>query len=509
MLNPSLLIAPLAALVFGVGFVWLVRRIALVVGFVDDPDERRKLQLAPIPLGGGLAIWLATWAAWSLVRSSVLAHVPGADWGGYFPVALALATLVLLVVGLIDDCQGLSGRHKLAGQAVAVFILASFGLRIWSLSAFGRVLPLGILSFPVTAAWILIVVNAYNLIDGMDGFCGSLALIGALAIAFLAWAGGRVEDAIAALALAGALGAFLLDNLPPAKVYLGDAGSLTIGMMIAALAVRACSQGPGTPVAFSPMVALVMLPLLDVAVALCRRWLTGRSLFTPDRGHVQHCLKDRLRSTHAALAAGVGLAALGAGGALLARAAGLGDTASGLAVVLAIGLLVGSDTFGGSELRLLRFRIKTILAPIWAAARGSGVRHECHLQGIRDWAAVWDNVVRAAEAGGIQRVELNIAMTAAGEAFLAHWSAPEAPEEETSWLVVHTLHARGIPLGILRLAGTADGGCCRYLDHVQEVVRMLEAHLQAAVAPPSPAVAVAAGTVTVPTGASLSATASG
>jgi UDP-GlcNAc:undecaprenyl-phosphate GlcNAc-1-phosphate transferase len=507
MLNPSLLIAPLAALVLGLGLIWLVRRLALAIGFVDDPDQRRKLQRTPIPLGGGLAVWVATWAAWSLVQFGLGGHAPGAGWGGYFPVALALATFVLLVVGLIDDRIGLRGRHKLAGQLVAVFLLASFGLRIPSLSGFGCVLPLGILSFPITAAWILIVVNAYNLIDGMDGFCGGLALVAALAIAFLAWAGGRIADAVAALALAGALGAFLLDNLPPAKIYLGDAGSLSVGMMIAALAVRACSQGPGTPVALPPMVALLMLPLLDVAVALCRRWLTGRSLFTPDRGHLQHCLKGRLRSNRAALAAGVGLAALGASGALLDRAAGLGDTASCLAVALAVGLLVGTDTFGGSELRLLQFRIKTILAPIWAAARGSGVHHECHLQGIRDWAAVWEKtLLRAAEAGSVQRVELSIEMTAAGEAFVAHWSAPEAPEEGTSWLVVHTLHARGVPVGVLRLAGTADGGCCHYLDHVQELVQMLEGHLQAAVAPPAPAVTAAA---TVTPAASLPVTASG
>jgi hypothetical protein len=89
-------------------------------------------------------------------------------------------------------------------------------------------------------------------------------------------------------------------------------------------------------------------------------------------------------------------------------------------------------------------------------------------------------------------LELSIEMTAAGEAFLAHWSAPDVPELETSWLVVHTLHTRGIPMGVLRLAGTADGGCCRYLDHVQELVQLLESRLQAAVAAPAPTVAVVA-----------------
>src|SRR5262249_35504143 len=160
-------VTPLAALFFGLGLVWLVRRVAPAVGFVDNPDLRRKLQLAPIPLGGGLAVWLATWAAWSLVQAGFLAGIPGAGWDGEFPGALAIATFVLLVVGVIDDRYGLRGRHKLAAQVVAVFILASVGLRIPSLVVFGGVVNLGILSFPVTAAWILIVVNGYNLIDGM------------------------------------------------------------------------------------------------------------------------------------------------------------------------------------------------------------------------------------------------------------------------------------------------------------------------------------------------------
>jgi UDP-GlcNAc:undecaprenyl-phosphate GlcNAc-1-phosphate transferase len=504
MLNASLLIAPLAAFFCGMLLCRVVRRVALGVRFVDNPDERRKLHEAPIALGGGLAIWVATWAAWSLAISGLLVPSPRTGSSGYFPVALPIATLVLLVVGLIDDRYGLRGRHKLAWQLVAVFTMASFGLRIHVLSGFGVDVRLGILSFPVTAAWLLIVVNAYNLIDGMDGFCGSLAMIAALAIAFLAWSGGRIEVAVLALALAGALGAFLLDNLPPAKIYLGDAGSLTVGMMIGALSIGACSHGPGTSVALPPLVALLTLPLLDVACALLRRWLTGRSLFTPDRGHIHHCLKERLRSTHTALGAGVGLAVVGAAGALLSRTAGLGDPVSALAVLVTIGLLVGTKTFGRSELRLFWFRIKASIAPIWAAARRSAVRHECHLQGIRDWAAVWDDLLRAADPESIQRIELTIDMTAAGEAFLGQWSSSEAPDEETSWLLVHTLHSRGIPMGTLRLAGNAEGGHSHYLNHVQDLVQMAEGHLQAAVATASPA---AVASVVIPTGATLPVTA--
>jgi len=111
------------------------------------------------------------------------------------------------------------------------------------------------------------------------------------------------------------------------------------------------------------MVALLTLPLLDVVTAIVRRSITGRSVFTPDRGPIHHCLRSRLGSTIAALAAGVGLATLGACGAALAKVDGLGDLAACLAIVISVGLLVGTNTFGGSESRLLLARIRTALAP--------------------------------------------------------------------------------------------------------------------------------------------------
>ena len=254
------------------------------------------------------------------------------------------------------------GRHqKLAGQVVAAVILVGLGLRIDAVSAFGIALKLGIFADLVAVFWVVLVINAFNLVDGMDGFCGSLGLVAVLGISFLASQSGRAGDAMLGLALAGALVAFLKDNLPPARVYLGDAGSMTLGLMISALSVRACCDGPGTAVALPPLVALLTLPLLDVVTAVGRRAITGRSVFTPDRGHLHHCLRSRLGSTVAAPGAAVALATLGAAGAAPVKVNGngngLGDLASCLAIVVSIGLLVGTSTFGRSESRLLWFRI--------------------------------------------------------------------------------------------------------------------------------------------------------
>jgi UDP-GlcNAc:undecaprenyl-phosphate/decaprenyl-phosphate GlcNAc-1-phosphate transferase len=488
MLDLSLIVAPLAAFLIGLCAIRAVRRVALAVGFVDNPDRRRKLHEAPIPLGGGLAVWLATWSGWGIGR---LAWPPGGGEvgdGGWFYAALAIASLVTLGVGVVDDRYGLHGLHKLAGQVVAAVILAGLGPRVDAWSCFGVEVGLGIFSYPATVLGILLVVNAFNLIDGMDGFCGSVGLVTSLAIAFLAFWSGRVGDAIVGLALAGALAAFLRDNLPPAKVYLGDAGSMTLGMMIWALAVRACSSGPVSAVSVPLLVALLALPLMDVVTAVGRRWLAGRSLFSPDLGHIHHRLRSRLGSTVAALVAAVGLATLGAGGAALAKPYGLGDRVACLAVAASVGLLVGTNTFGGSETRLLLFRIRTALAPLLARgpARRRGVRQECHLHGVRDWAGVWDALIREVEAGGVRRVELSIDMTAAGEAFHGLWSSPKAGEDGPSWSVVHTLHAGGVPAGVLRVSGSVGARRSRYLDEVEGLVRVLEGHLEADVPPPSP-----------------------
>jgi UDP-GlcNAc:undecaprenyl-phosphate/decaprenyl-phosphate GlcNAc-1-phosphate transferase len=484
------LVAPFAAFLIGVCALRTVRRIAMAVGFVDNPDRWRKLHEAPIPLGGGLALWLATWSGWGISRLCSPADTGADGDAGWFAIGLAIASFVVLGLGVIDDRHGLRALQKLVGQVVAAVILVCFGLRIDAWSAFGVEANLGILAHPVAVCWIVLVVNAFNLVDGMDGFCGSLGLVAALGISFLAYRSGRVGDAILGLALAGALAAFLRDNLPPARVYLGDAGSMTLGLMVSALSVRACSDGSSNAVSLPPLVALLTLPLLDVVTAIGRRSITGRSVFTPDRGHIHHCLRSRLGSTVAALGAAVGLATLGAGGAALVKVNGLGDLASCLAIVISVGLLVGTNTFGRSELRLLRFRIRTALTPLLTggAVRQGAIKQACHLHGIRDWAGVWDALIHKVEDGGVWRIELAIDMAAAGEVYHGLWILPVASGNDQCWSVVHNLYAGGVPAGVLQVAGSSDASQSHHLAKVEELVRMLEGQLGSDVPPSSPCV---------------------
>ena len=278
MLRMPIVIAPLVAFLIGLCAVPTARWVALECGFLDNPDRWRKLHEAPIALGGGIAVWLATWSGWGASLFGSYSEIGGEHDAGWFLAALGLSSLLMLGLGVIDDCVGLRARYKLAGQLVPALVLVFMGTRIDVLRCFGIELPLGICAWPATVVWILLIVNAFNLIDGMDGFCGSLGLITSMAIAFLAYRSGRVDEALLALALAGALAAFLRFNLPPAKIYLGDAGSMTIGLLISGLSIRSCGGGPETTVHLMPVIALLLLPLLDIVTALCRRWLRGRSI---------------------------------------------------------------------------------------------------------------------------------------------------------------------------------------------------------------------------------------
>ncbi len=473
MLDKPIVIAPFAAFVIGLCAVPTVRGIALARGFLDNPDRRRKLHSAPIALGGGIAVWAATWSGWGVSLFGSYSGVEGARDVGWFIAALGLSSFWMLCLGAVDDRLGLRARYKLAGQVVPAAIMVVLGTRIDACRCFGVELQLGIFAYPVTVLWILLVVNAFNLIDGMDGFCGSLGLIASLAIAFLGYSFGQTEDAMLALALAGSLAAFLRFNLPPAKIYLGDAGSMTIGLMISVLAIRSCRAESKTAVLLLPMIALLLLPLLDVVTAAGRRWLKGSSIFAPDRGHIHHCMKSRLGSVAATLSLAVSLAILGAAGRVWAMKYGMGDPVACFVIASSVGLLTCTSTFGATEWRLLLFRLNGALSPLSMARfiRGSGIGQECHLRGTRDWASVWDTLVREAEASGVRRIELAIELAAAGELYHACWSSNGASQDEPHWSIVHTLYTGDLVAGTISASGFVNECGGAYLDKVERLVR--------------------------------------
>jgi UDP-GlcNAc:undecaprenyl-phosphate GlcNAc-1-phosphate transferase len=278
-----------------------VRRWAAQLGLVDKPDGRRKLHGRCIPVAGGPVLLLSVGAAVlaAFLAFGDLQHEMAAKATPLF--GLILAAGGICAVGLLDDFGRLRGRHKLLGQILAVTVVIATGVRIdhvYLLNGFDA--ELGILAIPFTAFFLLGAINSLNLLDGMDGLLTSVAFFLCLVLGSLDLLAHNYHltlTAYAAFATAAALLAFLCYNFPPATIFLGDSGSMLIGLVIGVLAIKSSLKKPGghpEMTALAVPIALLILPILDTAAAILRRKLTGRSIYNTDRSHLHHCLLRRL-----------------------------------------------------------------------------------------------------------------------------------------------------------------------------------------------------------------------
>jgi UDP-GlcNAc:undecaprenyl-phosphate GlcNAc-1-phosphate transferase len=268
----------------------VVARLAVARGWLDQPDGRRKVHSAPVPAVGGVAVFVAfavTLLALATVGQDSLLGVLS-QAAPYLP--LLAAGFMVSAVGLLDDVRGVPPLGKLAVQTgAAVFLyVQGFQIRVISNPLNGE-LELGALSLPVTVLWLVGMSNAFNLIDGLDGLAAGLGLVSTLGLLAAAALNGRWETVAIAAALAGALLGFLPYNFNPARVFLGDCGSLTVGFTLAAIAVQSSIKRSAAIAVAVPLLALA-LPILDVGLAVVRRFVRRRPVFGADRNHIHHRL---------------------------------------------------------------------------------------------------------------------------------------------------------------------------------------------------------------------------
>jgi UDP-GlcNAc:undecaprenyl-phosphate GlcNAc-1-phosphate transferase len=265
----SALLLPLVfvlAFLLGLYFTPVARQAALRFGIVDQPDGHLKQQSEPVPYLGGLAVFLAYLIALGVVLQF-----------DHMLLGLLLAGTLTLLVGLVDDFGVLTPLAKLAGLAVAVFAL----LRSGAVIELVEVPPS--LRWPLAALWLLAVANAFNLLDVMDGLAAGVGAIAAIAMAIVAAFTGQLPLAAAALALAGALGGFAVFNFHPARIYLGDAGSLAVGITLGAIAL-AVRWSDKSAAGFLAPLAVLVVPLADTAYVSVLRARAGRPFWhgSPD-----------------------------------------------------------------------------------------------------------------------------------------------------------------------------------------------------------------------------------
>lgn len=260
-----------------------LRKWALDQGTLDIPDER-KLHSEPMPTLGGIAIFFSFLFA-VLVYVPVTPAIRGFLVGG----------LIIFVTGLVDDLTNLSSKRKFAGEVMACLAMIVVG-KLWlsnlgNLFGFGDIILPSWIGIPFTIFAVVGVINAINLIDGLDGLAGGLSVMALSAFFLLGWITDDLQTALLAAALAGGILGFLKYNFYPARIFMGDAGSLTVGYILGFLAVYTTQQPNAT---ISPMIPVLILglPVFDTVWVMARRVLKGVGPFTADRSHMHHKFLD-------------------------------------------------------------------------------------------------------------------------------------------------------------------------------------------------------------------------
>ena len=281
----QIILAIIAAFVISFAATPIVKSFAHRVGAMDVPKDERRVHTHPIPRLGGLAIFLGF----------ILSVVLFADISRQVQ-GILLGSVVIVIVGVIDDIVPLSAIIKLVVQIIAALVAVFHGVVIEVLSnpivfSSSDYIRFGVLSIPVTVIWIVAITNSVNLIDGLDGLAVGVSTISSVTMLIIALIVSDLNVAVIMSALAGACLGFLPYNLNPAKIFMGDTGALLLGYILATVSILGLFKFYAV-VSFAVPFLVIGLPLFDTVFAVIRRVLSGRSPMSPDRGHFHHRLID-------------------------------------------------------------------------------------------------------------------------------------------------------------------------------------------------------------------------
>jgi UDP-GlcNAc:undecaprenyl-phosphate GlcNAc-1-phosphate transferase len=270
----------------------LVLKISHHKNWYSETDHR-TIHNGDIPRLGGVAMFgsvMLMWALFIILRAAVSETFQIIDLWRYLPIIAGM--VIIHGVGLLDDFTNLRARWKLAGQIAAalVIILSGYYIRSVHIPFAGINLELGAIGGQVlTLLWIVGITNAVNLIDGMDGLSSGISAIAALTLGISAWAVGSYSVGFMAFFLFGAIMGFLVFNFPPARIFMGDSGSLFLGFTLSIIPILAF-RGGNAPFALPIGSTLMLIPIFDTLAAIMRRLRKRVPIHTPDKEHLHHKL---------------------------------------------------------------------------------------------------------------------------------------------------------------------------------------------------------------------------
>ncbi len=255
-----------------------IRTLAYKLGAVDLPTDGRRMHSSPVPLIGGLAVFIS-FSVTTFLFAEIDPEIYAIWTGG----------TVLIILGILDDIFDLGPLIKLAVQTVAAISAIYQGVVIREVYIFSRCVGLGLLAVPVTVLWIVVLVNAFNLIDGLDGLSSGVCAISCVSLAFVAILYGNVQSALVAAALFGSCMGFLPYNFYPARIFIGNTGAYFLGFVLAVISVNGVFKISAV-ISFLLPVLIFALPLIDTVYAFFRRIAHGQAPFAADKGHLHHRL---------------------------------------------------------------------------------------------------------------------------------------------------------------------------------------------------------------------------
>lgn len=260
----------------------IVIRLAKKFGFLDIPKDARRMHNKPIPLSGGVAMYVAIMIG-MIVFLKLNREL----------ICVMIGATLILISGLIDDKTDMSPKMKLLFQLTAALLLIVGNVRVEFFTnpfPIGEtVIFLGVLSIPITIFWIVGITNTVNLIDGMDGLAAGVSLICSISLMLIANKFGYDNMAIIAALLVGACAGFLPYNFNPAKIFMGDTGALFLGFMLSYISVEGIMKSAAALTIIVP-VLILGVPVFDTTFAMIRRKLSGKKIMQADKGHLHHRL---------------------------------------------------------------------------------------------------------------------------------------------------------------------------------------------------------------------------
>ena len=282
----NVILIVLLSFLTSLALVPLVRKISFHVNAIDIPDKR-KVHLQPIPSMGGLAFFFSFLLGYML-------FAPKTDQ----MLAILIGSFLIIIVGIIDDISPLRPLWKLLGQIVASLIVVIYGgITFSDMTMFGFSLKFGIFAIPLTVLFIVAIINAINLSDGLDGLAAGSSAIFFLSISIIAYIMNKLGglDVILCLIMLGATLGFLVFNFNPASIFMGDTGSMFLGFIISIVALLGFKTATITSLIIP--ILILFVPILDTLAAIIRRSLKGQSFSQADREHLHHQILDSTKST--------------------------------------------------------------------------------------------------------------------------------------------------------------------------------------------------------------------